>query len=66
MNPTCGPLPCVTTTRQPAATSAPIWRAVVRLFSNCSAMVPRWPSRMSELPPMAISTVAGDVTATRR
>ena len=27
MKPTCGPLPCVTITRQPAATSTPIWRA---------------------------------------
>jgi hypothetical protein len=65
MKPTCGPLPWVTTTRQPAETSAPIWRAVVRLFSNCSAIVPRWPSRMRELPPMAISRVFAVVMPAR-
>ena len=66
MKPTCGPLPWVTTTRQPAETRAPTWRAVVRLFSNCSAIVPRCPSRMRELPPIAISRVLSVVMQARR
>ncbi len=53
MKPTCGPLPCVTTTPQPVATSAAMWRAVSRAFSYCSSIEPRWPSRMSALPPIA-------------
>src|SRR5262245_1757212 len=63
MKPTWGPLPWVTTTRQPAATRAPACRAVARAFSNCSAMVPRWPSRMRELPPTAITALRSMASA---
>ena len=53
MKPTCGPLPWVTTTPQPVATIAAMWRAVSRAFSYCSSIEPRWPSRMSAFPPIA-------------
>jgi hypothetical protein len=55
MNPTCGPLPCVTTTRQPASTRAPTCCATAAALANCSAMVPDCPSAISALPPIAIS-----------
>ena len=74
MKPTCGPLPWVTTTPQPVATSAAMWRAVSRAFSYCSSIVPRWPSRIRAFPPIAMTarrSIAGrlhlaDPTSRRR
>src|SRR5512132_3773380 len=56
IRPTCGPLPWVTTTSQPAAAMSAIPSAAERddpyRFSNVSS----WPRRSSAFPPSAMTT----------
>src|SRR5579859_156376 len=59
MNPTCGPLPWVMTTRQPSLTSPATSLAAARAFPNCSSMVPCSPSPIRALPPMAMTAARG-------
>ena len=58
MKPTCGPLPCVTSTRQPASTSSTTCRANAADRSCWRHNEPDSPSCTSALPPIAISTTA--------
>src|SRR6185295_18674315 len=60
INPTCGPLPCVTTTFQPAATMPAMWCIDSAAAAYWSGTVRCWASRMRELPPTA--TTASCVT----
>ena len=39
--PTCGPLPCTTTTRQPASSNVQIGTAIAAALARCSSYVPR-------------------------
>src|SRR3954451_4039883 len=51
--PTCGPLPCVSTTSWPSARSASTASAISCTFSSCSGHVPACPALIKALPPTA-------------
>src|SRR5664280_465394 len=55
--PTWGPLPCVSTTRQPSSTSSAIRPMAPSMLKSCSSKVPTWPGWRMALPPRATTTV---------
>src|SRR5499427_3962631 len=55
--PTCGPLPCTITTRQPASITSFTQAAMVAALPAISSAVPDCPSRVRALPPSATTTV---------
>ena len=61
MKPTCGPLPCVTSTRHPASTSSTTCRANAADRSCCRHNEPDSPSCTSAFPPIAIRTTPGSI-----
>src|SRR6185295_8623638 len=54
--PTCGPLPCVTTSFDPLATISASASAALRKFRRCSAASPRSPACAMAFPPRAATT----------
>ena len=58
--PTWGPLPCVSTTRQPSSTKAAMRRMAPSMLNSCSSKVPTWPGWRMALPPRAITTEPPD------
>ncbi len=55
--PTCGPLPCTTTTRQPASITSLTAAAITIALASISSHVPACPARVSALPPSATTAV---------
>src|SRR5665647_2528412 len=55
--PTWGPLPCVSTTRQPLSTSSAMRRMAPSMLKSCSSKVPTCPGCRMALPPNATTTV---------
>ena len=56
MKPTCGPLPCVMTTRYPSETRAAMWWLVSPAARYWSSTDMCLASLISEFPPMAMTT----------
>src|SRR5713226_5993674 len=57
IKPTCGPLPWVTTTFQPAAIISAMWCIDSAAAAYWSGTLRCWPSLISELPPTATTAV---------
>ena len=62
-SPTCGPLPCTSTTRQPARAKSTTGARLSRVWRNWLAIVGRSPGGATALPPRATTIVSGRTAA---